>query len=354
VTLKRKITTIGHHPSIIRDLLSGKSRSEIRMKIHQLDERARKNAEDLEVRSFIKKRLKQVSYNSYRVDPNGRMRLNKLCCIEDWENYEVKEMIPKLQDIAYYDKCQGILARKPGQIHRKDWEWTLGIIAMKRFGKLNNKKNNTALGIGAGKELILFYLANHLGHLYATDLYSTKEWESFAPADFPDNPSKYSPFPYNQSALTALRMNGTQLEFPSDSFDIVFSFSSIEHFGGEDYSGALKSLKEMERVLKPGGIAIVTTEYIINNKNPPDLTNQFYNERTIYSHLIDKLDVMKLVEPLDLTISQKTLDKGIIDASNAVDWDTSRIDDDFKQTNPYVVIKLGNMLVTSIMLVFQK
>ena len=61
-------------------------------------------------------------------------------------------------------------------------------------------------------------------------------------------------------------MNGTQLEFPSDSFDVVFSFSSIEHFGGENYSGALKSLKEMERVLKPGGIAVVTTEYIINNK----------------------------------------------------------------------------------------
>jgi SAM-dependent methyltransferase len=352
VTLKGKITTISHHPSIIGDLLRGKSRSEIRMKIHQLDERARKSAEDSEVRTFIA-RQKQVLHNSYQADPNGRMRLNKLCCIEDWENHEVKEIIPKLQDITYYNKCQGILARKPGQIHRKDWEWTLGIIAMKRFGKLHNN-NNTAIGIGAGKELILFYLANHLGHLYATDLYSTKDWKDFAPADFPENSSKYSPFPYNQSALTVLRMDGTRLEFPSDSFDIAFSFSSIEHFGGEAYSGALKSLKEMERVLKPGGIAIVATEYIINNKNPPDLTNQFYNESTIYSHLIDKLDVMKLVEPLDLTISQKTLDKGIIDASNAVDWDTSRVDDDFKQANPYIVIKLGNMLVTSIMLVFQK
>jgi SAM-dependent methyltransferase len=351
VTLKRKITTIRDHPSIIRDLLSGKSRSEIRMKIHQLDERARKSAEDSEVRSFIT-RQKQVSYNTYQADPNGKMRLNKLCCIEDWENHEVKEIIPKLQDITYYNKCQGILARKPSQIHRKDWEWTLGIIAMKRFGKLNEK--NTAIGVGAGKELIVFYLANCLGHLYATDLYNTKDWENFAPADFPEDPSKYSPFPYNQSALTALRMDGTQLEFPSDSFDVVFSFSSIEHFGGEDYSGALKSLKEMERVLKPGGIAIVATEYIINNKNPPDLTNQFYNERTIYSHLIDKLDRMKLVEPLDLTISQKTLERGIIDASNAVDWDTSRVDDDFKQANPYIVIKLGNILVTSIMLVFQK
>ena len=351
MTLKRKITTISHHPSIIVDLLSGKSRSEIRTKILQLNEIARKRANDLEVRSFIR-RVKQTSSYSYYAEPNGRIKLNKICCIEDWENHEVKEIIPKLQDITYYNKCQGVLARKPGQIHRKDWEWALGIIAMKRFGKLNN--DNTALAIGAGRELILFYLTNYLDHLYATDLYSKKEWENFAPVDFLDNPSKYAPFPYDQSALTVLRMDGTKLEFPSDSFDIVFSFSSIEHFGGANHSGALKSLKETERVLKPGGIAIVATDYIINNKDPPDLTNQFYNERTIYSHLIDRLDIMKPVEPVDLTISPKTLDMGIIDASDAVDWDTSRVDDDFKQVNPYVVIKLGNMLVTSIMLVFQK
>ena len=63
---------------------------------------------------------------------------------------------------------------------------------------------------------------------------------------------------------------------------------------------------------------------------------------------------MKLVEPLDLTISPKTLDIGIIDAPDAVDWDTSRVDGDFKRAHPYIVIKLGNILVTSIMLVFQK
>jgi hypothetical protein len=40
---------------------------------------------------------------------------------------------------------------------------------------------------------------------------------------------------------------------------------------------------------------------------------------SIFSHLIDKLDRMKLVEPLGLTISQKALDKGIIDAAKAVD-----------------------------------
>jgi hypothetical protein len=63
---------------------------------------------------------------------------------------------------------------------------------------------------------------------------------------------------------------------------------------------------------------------------------------------------MKLVEPLDLTIYQKTLDKGIIDAANAVKWNTSRVHDKFKQANPYTVIKLGNILVTSIILFFKK
>ena len=53
MTLKRKIITISHHPSIIKDLLSGKSKSEIRMKIHQLDERVGKSAEDTKVQSFL-------------------------------------------------------------------------------------------------------------------------------------------------------------------------------------------------------------------------------------------------------------------------------------------------------------
>ncbi len=83
MTLKRKITKINHYPFIIKDLLSGMSKSEIRVKIHQLNDRARKTAEDSEVRSFII-RVKQASFSSYHADLNGGMKLNKLYCIEDW------------------------------------------------------------------------------------------------------------------------------------------------------------------------------------------------------------------------------------------------------------------------------
>ena len=105
--------------------------------------------------------------------------------------------------------------RKPGFIHRKDWEWAFGIIAMKKFNKLNDKC--TTICIGAGRE-VLFYLSNHLKHVYATDIYDGKEWNNFASSDFPENPRKYAQFPYKEDVLTVLRMDGTKIEFPSRLF----------------------------------------------------------------------------------------------------------------------------------------
>jgi hypothetical protein len=112
-------------------------------------------------------------------------------------------------------------------------------------------------------------------------------------------------------------------------------------------------MKEVERVLKPGGIAVIATEYIINDKEAPDLANQFYNRRTIYSDLIDKLETMHLVEPLDLMVTAKTLDT-VMDVRDAEKWDKSVFDDGYKKMHPYILLRTGNILLTSVMLVFQK
>ena len=124
--------------------------------------------------------MKKTSYSTGIIyQPN----LNRLCYIEDWNNDEFKKIINELQNPTHKTYIQKKdwktsdkkipLMRKPGLIHRKDWEWTLGIIAMKRFNKLNDKC--TAIGIGSGRE-VLFYLANHLKHVYATDIYDQKKW----------------------------------------------------------------------------------------------------------------------------------------------------------------------------------
>jgi hypothetical protein len=106
-------------------------------------------------------------------------------------------------------------------------------------------------------------------------------------------------------------------------------------------------MMEMERVLKPGGIAAIATEYILNDKEHVE----FFNRRTIYSDLISKLDKIKLVEPLDLRITTKTLD-AVMDYQSAVNWIVSS--DEFKKSHPLVLIRINDILLTSVMLVFQK
>jgi SAM-dependent methyltransferase len=328
-SLKSKIYSIRRHPSIMVDILRAKNWEYIEDKSRKLDEK-----EVFEFTSYLKRTSPYHIINS-----SDQSKLNRLCYVEDWENSEIKEALAELQKLS-----------SEGFIHRKDWEWALGIIAMRRFGKLNEK--STAIGVGSGTEPVPFYLANKVKHVYATDLYGQNDgWKRAAPSDFPENPKKYAPFPYKEDALTVLRMDGTKLEFPSESFDIAFSFSSIEHFdsgGKNNHSGALRSLKEIERVLKPGGLAVITTEYIINDKEHPE----FFNKRTIYSDLIDKLERLKLVEPLDLRITSKTLGTVIDFFTIDVNWD--KMDNDYKKTHPVILIRARNILFTSIMLVFRK
>jgi hypothetical protein len=83
-----------------------------------------------------------------------------LCSLEDWNNEEIRQIFSELHN-------------PPVTIHRKAWEFAMGVLAMKRFNKLNDKC--TAIGIGSGRE-VLFYLANHLKHVYATDIYDQKKW----------------------------------------------------------------------------------------------------------------------------------------------------------------------------------
>jgi SAM-dependent methyltransferase len=324
--LREKINAIRRHPSIIGDVIRGRNWQKIEDKMRSLDEK--------EVFDFVANAKKNFTNQSIH-GTSAILNLNKLCLVEDFQNKELRQALLEIQKL-----------NPMGFIHRKDWEWAMGITAMRRLGKLN--KSCLAVGIGCGKEVVPFYLANKIDHVYATDIYGAGKWKAAALTDFPQNPKKYAPFPYREDALTVMRMDGTRLEFPSETFDIAFSFSSIEHFGGKNHSGALKSLREMERVLKPGGIAVIATEYIINNKKH----YEFFNRRTIFSDLINKVKFLRLVEPIDFSITARTLDTVLDYFTIDVNW--NKFDADFKRQHPLILLRARNILFTSIMLVFSK
>ena len=113
--------------------------------------------------------------------------------MEDWrENPEIRETLVELQKL-----------NPQGLIHRKDWEWAIGIIAMERFDKLN--KDSVAVGIGAGREEVLFYLANKIFRVYATDLYDGKDWKNFVRQIFLRYHENIPRFHTDEDALTVMR-----------------------------------------------------------------------------------------------------------------------------------------------------
>jgi SAM-dependent methyltransferase len=65
--------------------------------------------------------------------------------------------------------------------------------------------------------------------------------------------------------LPVLRMSATEMSFPSDSFDFVCSFSVFEHI---DHPEA--ALREVERVMRPGGVAYISTHLYTSHSGQHD------------------------------------------------------------------------------------
>ena len=171
--------------------------------------------------------------------------LSKVCDGADWFDPELKAVI------------DGEHLRELARFHRKQWEFAMILLALRRRGAL--RPDAVGLSMGAGKERLLYAVAHGVRRVVATDLYGAEtEWET-AHTEDPDRYIKEDkPFPVDDSKLQGLRMDMRSLDFEDGAFDFCYSSCAIEHIGGrEDF---LKHLSEAHRVLKPGGIYALTTE----------------------------------------------------------------------------------------------
>jgi len=118
-------------------------------------------------------------------------------------------------------------------------------------------------------------------------------------------PEIFSPIKFNRNRLGVQVMDGRCINFEDETFDVVFSYSSIEHFGGK--KDASKTMQEIERVLKPGGVASITTEVMVGSDN--DLLMRLRrealasNENSILCEIFTPEEVKEyLISPLNLTL----------------------------------------------------
>ncbi len=253
-----------------------------------------------------------------------RESLNRLCDISDWKRGSDGNLIPIMKSLD-----------EDVHIHRKAWEFALCIYGLEKLGVVH--PDSIALAVGAGHERPLFYFANKIKEMVATDLYNDEGFKVEGNSEMLTNPGKFAPFSFRNECLTVKQMDGTDLEFNDETFDFTFSLSSIEHFGSNE--NRRKAIKEIYRTLKPGGIAAISTELILNKEKNreyfsiDEIEDVFLNTtnfKLVGGDIDYRISMALLLNPIDI-IKEKNID-----------------------VSPHIILKTGNVTFTSIMLFLQK
>jgi len=242
-------------------------------------------------------------------------RYAKLC---DRRDFDDPAVLARIQEIV-----PGV--EPPAHLRRKLWEYAYLTLFLEDAGVLRDDAQ--VLSVGAGHEEVLFWLANRVGKVVATDIYGEGGFsEGEADASMLTDPSAFAPYPYPEERLEARWMDARALDFPDDTFDAVFTLSSIEHFGSE--RDVARAAREIGRVLKPGGVAFVVTECFVD-RSPMNskllqtairwgTLNRKMRKATPLRRAVDvftreelriwivRPSGLRLVQPLDLSLSPET------------------------------------------------
>ncbi|MGF6660063.1 SAM-dependent methyltransferase [Paraburkholderia atlantica] len=172
-------------------------------------------------------------------------------------------------DVPYRYWCREM--KSPARLARKQWEFVYTLEALARSGVLAPGKHG--LGFGCGEEPLAAVMAKHGARVTATDLSTAeaadKGWVSTSQhASARESLNRYGICPAGTFAdLVSFEfadMNAIPAKF-TGAFDFVWSCCAFEHLGSIRHG--LDFVKNSARCLKPGGVAVHTTEFNLSSND---------------------------------------------------------------------------------------
>ena len=198
-----------------------------------------------------------------RSTARGTLPLNSLTNVDA---YNDKRWMELHRDLATYSYDTHVFSGGgPLGVYRKGWEWTHAIWGLEQLGMIHPQ--HRAIGVGAGRECVIFWLGDRLRTVVASDLYGAARWSDTggreADAAVLEDPQRFCPRPIRSDVIEFKTLDGTDLGFyPADTFDFAWSLSSIGRFGLTRAS-VRRHATGLARVVRPGGIVAVATEYLL-------------------------------------------------------------------------------------------
>jgi SAM-dependent methyltransferase len=144
------------------------------------------------------------------------------------------------------------------------WEFGMAYVALARAGMLDG--GATGLTFGSGREPLIFAAAQRAARLVATDLYTADtSWDIARTTSPKEFVLRAAPPGFDASNLEVRSMDMRQVDAPDASFDFCYSISAFEHIG--DDPDFLQHLREVRRVLRPGGVYVMSTEIRLGRRS---------------------------------------------------------------------------------------
>jgi SAM-dependent methyltransferase len=267
----------------------------------------------------------------------------RICNLEDFDDPDLRSLMRESFAVLVERFGRDF---PTGREYRKYWEVAMMLRVLRDKAVL--REGGDVLGVAAGVEATIYWLTNHVRRVFATDLYDASEdWANQAPPAALIDPAPFASCRWNPRRLVVQHMDALDLRYEDESFDAVFSASSIEHFGG--WPEVRKAAAEAHRVLRPGGVFALSTEYRIDGPSPGFEGTLMFDADELSSLLLDGLD-WELVEPIDTTVSQATLDTVVPFEEAALDVRAQRE----WSTYPHIVLEHLGLTWTSMHVALQK
>jgi SAM-dependent methyltransferase len=212
----------------------------------------------------------------------------------------------------WFAECCEAIGEVPRR-HRKLWEHAALVKAADDLGLLH--AGSRALGFGVGTEPLVAYFAGRGCTVLATDLdpsdsgarvwsHTGQHAESLAGLARPElcPPDEFA------ERVTWRPLDMRAVDDDLDGFDFCWSACSLEHLGSLD--AGLDFVRASLRTLRPGGIALHTTEYNVSSNDATIETGHtvLYRRRDIESFVAELERDGHLVAALDFDTGSGVLD----------------------------------------------
>lgn len=253
---------------------------------------------------------------------------NKLIDVEDMERPEWRNIIGEMHRLMRVSKEKQTsflhCTDRKSLFHRaeietyKHWEYPWAIL----WGSFES--GMSVLDCGCGRGFLQLYLARIGCNVTSVDISTMKTkmlrkfWRLASKLHVKEDKSSVMRklAKRYKTELDFYKANISELPFDTETFDRVYCISVLEHMNvGEDE----EAVREMSRVLKPGGRLLLTVDF-----SPEPIPRRSYNEQNI--HKLIKISGLKLLGECDYSVDnwndhlndlKRCFDKSDVELSSA-------------------------------------